>query len=741
MNIIRKSQQLRTIRYNLKKLFRHFGRMKILDVFDDSCERGNGSIQLVIVINLDRQQKRWEDISEETKRQKVRNGKTLHDYIRRMSAIDAKNIDKSYEFRNVTRTYSLADQYFVDPDPRLLSMMRNKSVDINMTLEERSVAESHVKVWQSIVEDKIQYALVLEDDVFFERSFADQINASWKELAERQKDGYKFDILYLSYKEVDRGAVKSRVSPNVTRLERGVWWMSGYILSYAGALKLLQSIPVVGPVDLWVNHLFNRLDVFCTPKSVIFQRDDMTSDNRYSILPLITQIGIQTDKTLLELEQLKGRSPVFCIGYELSDSQRLSRALSMLGYRCCNNQFGQFTKSLNFLIEHNRPLLFDAYIDREVLPGWIDHLLQLYPSAIVLFSDSLSTTKIIHLDNSIASGLTNNSKRAVHPYNISTQMSWKRLCSLLVCKVPRFRFPCKTSCSIQIEHRENDHSTRLLTQYEGVILEHDVHPWIVPYQRQEEFGIVQISEFAGAPRSCFIDIYHDCFDSFNDKIWSKVHETFSANLAEFHDENIEIKESLCNLWLRNTPGEKRAYSAASFLSRESLKYGRFETELRATKGVGIVTAFFLHRNNPWQEIDIELLGKDTTKVLLNVYYNPGDSGTVFNYGNRGTPIVFDLGFDASMDYHTYTIEWNPFEIAWYVDNSLIHRRTTWSPTPIPDLDLKLYCSVWAPSSTELAGTLDQSILPTKSQLRHISISKWTAEANLLQDQMAPVNSI
>jgi beta-glucanase (GH16 family) len=61
----------------------------------------------------------------------------------------------------------------------------------------------------------------------------------------------------------------------------------------------------------------------------------------------------------------------------------------------------------------------------------------------------------------------------------------------------------------------------------------------------------------------------------------------------------------------------------------------------------VITGFFLHRNSPRQEIDIEFLGNDTTKLLVNVYYNPGYEGARMEYGFRSTPTLIDLGFDAA----------------------------------------------------------------------------------------------
>jgi len=143
--------------------------------------------------------------------------------------------------------------------------------------------------------------------------------------------------------------------------------------------------------------------------------------------------------------------------------------------------------------------------------------------------------------------------------------------------------------------------------------------------------------------------------------------------------------------------------------------------MKPIKGNGIISAFFLHRNDPWQEIDIEFLGSDTTKVLLNVYYNPGVVETKYNYGVRGTPILIDIEFDASKDFHTYRIEWEYHEIRWYVDNKVIHVRKTWTPTPIPNLPLAIFVNAWVSNSEALAGKFDNKILPKNLFVRYIKI--------------------
>jgi beta-glucanase (GH16 family) len=136
---------------------------------------------------------------------------------------------------------------------------------------------------------------------------------------------------------------------------------------------------------------------------------------------------------------------------------------------------------------------------------------------------------------------------------------------------------------------------------------------------------------------------------------------------------------------------------------------------------GLVTGFFLYRDSPRQEIDIEITGNHPDQLLVNVFYNPGIEGVKFDYGYRGTPTRIALGFDASKAAHRYAIEWNREEIRWFVDDQLVHRRVLWNPTPIPDLPMTLHLNTWPTRSRELAGSLKTSSLPAFSLISRIHI--------------------
>jgi len=261
-------------------------------------------------------------------------------------------------------------------------------------------------------------------------------------------------------------------------------------------------------------------------------------------------------------------------------------------------------------------------------------------------------------------------------------------------------------------------------------LEHDVTPWILPIQNIVKYLPNNGCELEILPIAQPINGILDCFQELDSNSWKTVEDTFPSNQANFKKENFRIlNESGFEITINHDKGEGKQYSSSSIVTKKAYLYGSFEISMKPIKGDGIISAFFIHRNDPWQEIDVEFLGNDTKKVLLNVYFNPGFENTNFNYGVRGTPILIDLGFDASEEFHTYKIEWEHHEIRWYVDNKIIHFRTTWSPTPIPSLPLNLFVNAWITNSESLAGEFKNEVLPKTMTVKHINIFQFDYSEN------------
>lgn len=125
---------------------------------------------------------------------------------------------------------------------------------------------------------------------------------------------------------------------------------------------------------------------------------------------------------------------------------------------------------------------------------------------------------------------------------------------------------------------------------------------------------------------------------------------------------------------------------------------------------------------------MEILGNQPDQLLVNVFYNPGGAGSKFDYGYRGTPAVIKLGFDASKALHRFTIEWDPCEIRWFVDQKLVHRRATWDPTPIPHLPMTLHVNTWPSRSREFAGRLAVRSLPASTVVCQVTVEAYTMDA-------------
>jgi Glycosyl hydrolases family 16 len=250
---------------------------------------------------------------------------------------------------------------------------------------------------------------------------------------------------------------------------------------------------------------------------------------------------------------------------------------------------------------------------------------------------------------------------------------------------------------------------------------HDKEPWYTPVTAKD--GLCQIPESL-APSLVYPKMRADTFETVSAANWEKLTNSWSCNQALFAPDRVSVSptDGLQLSLIKRSKGDK-PFAAGSIGSPADQRflYGRFETVMRAAKGDGIVSAFFLYRYNPWQEIDIEFLGKKTTKMMVNVFYNPGKEGNEFNHGLLGTPTVIDLGFDAAADFHKYAIEWDEKEIRWFVDDRLVHRRRDQIPSPIPHLPMRLYLNIWAPCSEGFAGVLKPETLPASAKFRSVNI--------------------
>ena len=701
-------------------------------------EKHSDTIQRIYVINLDREPDRWRQISRELRGLRDRSGKPLAAMSRRFSAVDARYYRGLPSGGLIQPQYSLADQLFVQPEPRLDGTVDAQARAIEMTPQEVAVALSHIEVWKLIAKGDPLYTLVLEDDVYFRSRFARILDNAWTELIQRTGLDDVADMVYLSYEEAVEDGRRRPFSELLFRPITGLWQLSGYVLSRTGARNLLSLLPVRGPVDLWLNHQFTKLDVFATRTPIIVQRPDLPTTNSYSVLPTLSAVGVITREKPLLVKGKTMQGPVFAFGKSGTGTTSLAMALSMLGYRCCCDVSSLPPSEQADLFGKRRSRVFDAYVNMGTLnPDALIELAKVYhkPRFIMTIDDEM------HLTNSMRAP-QDGPPEAFHagedrPSGFLTQLSeeasgnvlvlpaqhpdkWELLCAFLGCEYPAHAYP---ECQDQVQRqlvvgtREKD-----CDQWpDAKRLKWDSSPWIVPNKDWHGLRLAEAGNAAQGHSSSGNCLYNK-FGELDSELWILRDDTFPSNLAIFKPSNFAIgTDCIAQLTLREESTSVRRFTSASIASRRRFQYGRFVAEVKPSNVQGLITGVFLHRNAPRQEIDLEFLGRDTTQLLVNVYCNPGDEGTKLEYGYRGTPVLIDLGFDASSEFHRYEIEWCSDFIRWRVDGRLVHERAIWEPTPIPHLPMQFNINLWHSRSKELAGKLASGDLPARSYIRCVDI--------------------
>lgn len=695
--------------------FRTYLPRQLCHTFVQPSDANQSGIGPIYVINLDRQPGRWNNVLRELACIRDAGGKSLAELVIRYSACDGQsNAPQLLHGNDVEPFYTLADQLFVEPQPHALPDEFDLTRPIGMSRAEVAVAYSHIGVWRAIAKSNASYALILEDDVWFERGFGRIVDQAWHEMEDADQTSPTFDVLYMSYKEARFGAPKELVSKNVFRPERGIWHLSGYVLSKKGAQALLDLLPCHGPIDLWINFKFQDLDVRALRRSVINQRRDTHSTNSYSILPALNRIGVLDGSEAALFHQRPGNSPVFAFGVPGSGLSSLAMSLSMLGYRCCSDldhiPEGEFER----LIAGRSPCIFNAYVNIASLRPHISALMKRYPHAKFIVIGSVD-----HYSDELLDVLKGSDLVHLHGEDAN---AWRVLCEHVRLPPPAALYPTIPDIGLRRQRRAevNTHTVRPAKR-----LRHDRSPWIVP---QSEWAGIRVSGAERLETSTSRVRFDDDLACVQPERWLLRNDTFPGNLGLFRPANVIAQsEGGLSLAVNQQSLGVRNLSAGAISSRCSFLYGRFEATLQATSVPGLVTGFFLHRDSPRQEIDIEITGNRPDRLLVNVFYNPGAEGAKFDYGYRGSPVAIPLGFDASKASHQFAIEWDPCEIRWFVDGELVHRRAEWNPTPIPNLPMTLHVNTWPTRSRELAGRLLLRSLPASAIVRQISVDAFECE--------------
>ena len=252
-------------------------------------------------------------------------------------------------------------------------------------------------------------------------------------------------------------------------------------------------------------------------------------------------------------------------------------------------------------------------------------------------------------------------------------------------------------------------------------------------------GLVKVADFTqGENESFFPSNGWDNGDPFN-VTWSK--------------KNVKYEDGVAKLFIteKDDKDAKVPFYGGELRSKDHYHYGDYEITMKVEPKKGTCTSFFVYTGpseydengnpNPHDEVDIEFLGKDTTHVQFNFFVN----------GKGGNEHMYDLGFDASEDFHTYGFRWTESYITWYVDGVPVYRVDETSNKPLPKTPGRMMTNYWCGTkNAELwMGKYDAPKDGEASEYKSISTSAEPivapevpgADADIKWDEITPLSGL
>ncbi|MEO1206270.1 MAG: family 16 glycosylhydrolase [Pseudomonadota bacterium] len=166
----------------------------------------------------------------------------------------------------------------------------------------------------------------------------------------------------------------------------------------------------------------------------------------------------------------------------------------------------------------------------------------------------------------------------------------------------------------------------------------------------------------------------------------------------------------------------RDYNCAEIQTKQVFGYGTYETRMTSIPNPGTVSAMFtyigpgLDPTKPHDEVDFEVLGKNTNEVQLNF----------FRHGKAENDKLVPFGFDNATQMSRMAFEWFPDALRWYLDGKLVHEVKATPEKPLPAEPSKMMLSVWSGQGENMVqwlGRFDPSRLPQQATFDYVAFTK------------------
>lgn len=192
----------------------------------------------IYYINLDRRPDRRKNV------EKLIKYFELEDITERIPAVDGSKLDLDNIPKNIITPAGIAD-----------AKDKNKMVYVLLTPGAIGCAMSHKDGYQKIIDNNLESALILEDDIRIDKDFHKKLHYLMNKAEELD-----YDVMFLGYHPSSIKYIREQVNDVFVRSSR-VYGLFGYVVSRKGAEKLLKLFPINKQIDTEISNNSSKLNM------------------------------------------------------------------------------------------------------------------------------------------------------------------------------------------------------------------------------------------------------------------------------------------------------------------------------------------------------------------------------------------------------------------------------------------------------------------------------------------------
>ena len=179
---------------------------------------------------------------------------------------------------------------------------------------------------------------------------------------------------------------------------------------------------------------------------------------------------------------------------------------------------------------------------------------------------------------------------------------------------------------------------------------------------------------------------------------------------------VELSDGVLSLGFEKQKLKDRDYACGEIQTKQRFGYGTYEARMKTDTGSGLNAAFFSYigptDKQPWDEIDFEILTKDTSKVQVNAYIA----------GKGKNEKLVDVAGGTENAFNDYAFVWEKDSLRWYLNGKLVNTIT--DPAKLPTHAQKIFFSLWG--SDKMTGWMGAFADPGRKLKLQIDRVAFTA---------------